>query len=76
MGPDEATVGVPQAQALSNHFWPRFTLSFGLMSVILTLASMRLVVPAGMRFGFRRRRSAPASPPSADSASAIEETLP
>jgi hypothetical protein len=73
---DEATVGVPQAQALSNHFWPRFTLSFGLMSVILTLASMRLVVPAGMRFGFRRRRSETAAAASAEGASAIEETLP
>ena len=75
-GPDEATAGVPQAQALSNHFWPRFTLTFGLMSVILTLASMRLVVPAGMRFGFRTRRSAQPSPASADGASAIEESLP
>jgi ABC-type transport system involved in multi-copper enzyme maturation permease subunit len=75
-GPDEATAGVTAPQTVSNHFWPRFALTFGLLSVILTLASMRLVVPAGMRFGFRARRSAQPSPASADVASAVEETLP
>jgi ABC-type transport system involved in multi-copper enzyme maturation permease subunit len=33
--------------AISNHFWPRFTATFAGLSVLLTLASMRLVVPAG-----------------------------
>jgi ABC-type transport system involved in cytochrome c biogenesis permease component len=76
-GPDEATAGVTGFQTLSNHFWPRFTLTFGLMSVILTLASMRLVVPAGMRFGFRTRRRGGKAPPAADDpAAGIEETLP
>jgi ABC-2 type transport system permease protein len=77
IGPDLATAGVTGVQTVSNHFWPRFTLTFGLMSVILTLASMRLVVPAGMRFGFRSRRSqASTSPTSDDGAPGIEETLP
>jgi ABC-2 type transport system permease protein len=40
----------------AGHFWPRFSLSFGLMTALLTFASMRLVVPAGMRFVFRRPR--------------------
>jgi len=76
-GPDEATAGVTGLQTLSNHFWPRFTLTFALMSVILTLASTRLVVPAGMRFGFRARRPrANASPSPDDAAPGIEETLP
>jgi hypothetical protein len=76
-GPDLATAGVTDVQTLSHHFWPRFTLTFGLMSLILTLASMRLVVPAGMRFGFRTRRPrAPASASPGDGAPAVEETLP
>jgi ABC-2 type transport system permease protein len=76
-GPDLATAGVTGVQTQSNHFWPRFTLTFGLMSVILTLASMRLVVPAGMRFGFRARRpAAPASSSPGDGAPVIEEILP
>jgi hypothetical protein len=62
---------------VSNHFWPRFTLTFALMSVILTLASMRLVVPAGMRFGFRARRPWTNPSPSPDDAPpGIEGTLP
>jgi len=57
--PDEAS-GAAIAQpvaAVSGHFWPRFSLTFGLMSLLLTLASMRLVVPAGMRFVFRRHKA-------------------
>lgn len=76
-GPDEATAGVIGSEIVSHHFWPRFTLTFGLMSVVLTLASMRLVVPAGMRFGFRaRRRPASASLSPGEGAPGIEETLP
>jgi ABC-2 type transport system permease protein len=48
---------VNSAQAVSSHFWPPFTMTFAAISVILTLASMRLVVPAGMRFGLPWRRS-------------------
>jgi ABC-2 type transport system permease protein len=54
-GADAATAGLA-VQSLSNHFWPRFSVTFGVLSLLLTLASMRLVVPAGMRFGVRRRR--------------------
>jgi len=45
----------------TGHFWPRFALTFGALSVLLTLASMRLVVPAGLRFNPFRRRARAAS---------------
>jgi ABC-type transport system involved in multi-copper enzyme maturation permease subunit len=58
--PDQAIgVAEPQPAGVSGHFWPRFSLTFGLMSLLLTFASMRLVVPAGMRFVFRRCRARP-----------------
>jgi ABC-2 type transport system permease protein len=50
---------VNSAQVVSSHFWPPFTMTFAAISVILTLASMRLVVPAGMRFGVPWRRAQP-----------------
>ena len=46
----------PIAQAVGGYFWPRFVITFVAFAVLLTLASMRLVVPAPMRFAFRRRR--------------------
>lgn len=52
-GNDQA---VFQPQPVRGHFWPRFVVSFAGISLLLTLASMRLVVPAPMRFVFRRRR--------------------
>ena len=58
--PPDQTIGAAVAQpvaGVSGHFWPRFSLTFGLMSLLLTLASMRLVVPAGMRFVFRRHKA-------------------
>jgi len=48
-------------QAGSGYWWPRIGLSFVALAVLLTLASTRLVVPAGMRWAFRRRRSSPAA---------------
>jgi ABC-2 type transport system permease protein len=48
----------------SGYWWPRFALTFLGASALLTLASMRLVVPTGMRFAFRRGRP-PAAPPPA-----------
>jgi ABC-type transport system involved in multi-copper enzyme maturation permease subunit len=51
-----AAIAQPAA-GVSGHFWPRFSLTFGVMSLLLTLASMRLVVPVGMRFVFRRRKA-------------------
>lgn len=43
-------------QLVSTHFLLRFLASFAVVSLVLTLAAMRLVVPAGMRFVFARRR--------------------
>lgn len=43
-------------QAVGGYFWPRFVLTFVAFAALLTLASMRLVIPAPMRFAFRRRR--------------------
>ena len=40
----------------SGYWWPRVTISFLLVGAVLTLVSMRLVVPPGMRGAFRRRR--------------------
>ena len=45
----------PQPVA-TGHFWPRFALTFAGLSLLLTLASMRLVVPAGLGFRVPRRR--------------------
>jgi ABC-2 type transport system permease protein len=53
------------AGSTSGYWWPRFALTFVGLSALLTLFSMRLVVPAGMRWAFRRRRptGAAAGPP-------------
>ena len=45
----------------TGHFLPRFTLTFAGLSLLLTLASMRLVVPAGLGFRLRRRHPADAT---------------
>ena len=55
----------------SGYWWPRVALSFVALSTVLAIASMRLVVPAGMRWAFRRTSRShpaplpPAPPPSA-----------
>lgn len=64
VGPLAAVRGGPNAivnsaQVVSSHFWPPFTVTFAAISVILTLASMRLLVPAGMPFGLPWRRARP-----------------
>jgi ABC-type transport system involved in multi-copper enzyme maturation permease subunit len=46
-------------ELVSSHFLKRFVVSFGGLSLVLTLAAMALVVPAGMRGVLRRRRAAP-----------------
>jgi ABC-2 type transport system permease protein len=70
-------LAVPQPaeaeELISNHFWPRITATLIGISVLLTLASMRLVVPAGMRWR-TRRGSRPEAP--GDPISAIEEPAP
>jgi hypothetical protein len=57
---DPKLTGVFDLQPVeTGHFWPRFVVVFAWLSVLLTLASMRLVVPAGLRFNpFRRRARA------------------
>ena len=42
----------------NGYWWPRVSLTFVAIAAILTLASTRLVVPAGMRWAFRRARRA------------------
>ena len=69
-------LAVPQPaeaeELISNHFWPRITATLTGISVLLTLASMRLVVPAGMRWRTRRG----SRPEPGDPISAIEEPAP
>jgi ABC-type transport system involved in multi-copper enzyme maturation permease subunit len=68
------------AAAATGYWWPRIAITFVVLSAVLTVASMRLVVPSGMRWAFRRRpgpapAAAPAAQPSGgeDGAPAIEE---
>jgi ABC-type transport system involved in multi-copper enzyme maturation permease subunit len=67
--PARAPVGPPGP----GYFWPRFVISLGLLSVLLTLLSMRMVVPAGMRFVFRRHRATPPMPIPGDGDAVVEE---
>jgi ABC-type transport system involved in multi-copper enzyme maturation permease subunit len=41
----------------TGYWWPRIGITFVTVAAVLTLASMRLVVPSGMRWAFRRRRT-------------------
>ncbi len=52
-GDDPFVDVVPPNQ--SGHWWPRVSISFVVLAALLTIASMRLVVPPGMRSAFRRR---------------------
>jgi ABC-type transport system involved in multi-copper enzyme maturation permease subunit len=45
----------------SGYWWPRIAISSVLAAVLLTFASTRLVVPAGMRWALRRRSRPPAT---------------
>jgi ABC-2 type transport system permease protein len=45
----------------TGYWWPRVSITFIIAAALLTLAAMRFVVPAGMRWAFRRpRRPGPA----------------
>ncbi|HJP70348.1 MAG TPA: ABC transporter permease subunit [Candidatus Limnocylindria bacterium] len=57
----------------AGHWWPRVSLTFLAIAAILTIASMRLVVPPGMRWALRRRRPAPVEPSRLEAAPMIEE---
>ena len=43
----------------SGYWWPRVAITFVILAGVLTALSTRLVVPAGMRWAFRRRRARP-----------------
>ncbi|HEX7225999.1 MAG TPA: ABC transporter permease subunit [Candidatus Limnocylindria bacterium] len=43
----------------SGYWWPRIGITFVVISALLALAAMRMVVPAGMRFAFGRRKRRP-----------------
>jgi ABC-2 type transport system permease protein len=55
----------------SGYWWPRVAITYVIGATILTIASMRLVVPAGMRWALRRRREPAAA--AATDAPIIEE---
>ena len=40
----------------TGYWWPRIAITFVALAALLTFLSTRLVVPAGMRWAFRRRR--------------------
>jgi hypothetical protein len=42
----------------SGYWWPRIAITFVALAALLTFVSTRLVVPAGMRWAFRRRARA------------------
>jgi ABC-type transport system involved in multi-copper enzyme maturation permease subunit len=54
----------PDAQVVigsGDYWWPRVSLTFLGIAAVLTVLSMRLVVPAGMRRTLRRRAATPGS---------------
>ena len=66
---------IAQPRTMSGHFWPRYAITVAVIAVLATLFSMRLVVPVGMRFVFRRPRRQTAPPPAPGTA-AIEPSAP
>lgn len=54
----------------NGYWWPRITITFIVISAILTVGATRFVVPPGMRWAFRRRRmiAAPSGPTAPDPA--------
>jgi ABC-type transport system involved in multi-copper enzyme maturation permease subunit len=67
----ETLLAVFDPQPTENHFWPRYAISMGILALLLTLVSMRLVTPTGGRLSLRRRPAAapvpvPTAGPEAD----------
>ena len=57
-----------------GHWWPRIALTFLVLSAVLAALSMRLVIPAGMRWAFRRAgRADRAAPSPADPPPSVDE---
>jgi ABC-type transport system involved in multi-copper enzyme maturation permease subunit len=71
--PPPSAAAVTQPELVSTHFLMRFVASFATLSLLLTLAAMRLVVPAGKRFVFRRRRSFGAAAGAGEGSPAVQE---
>jgi hypothetical protein len=69
---------VAGGEVSGGYWWPRISITFVALAALLTLASMRLVVPAGMRWAFRRKTpryaAAPGDP--APASPAIDEVEP
>ena len=67
------------ADSGSGYWWPRISLTFVAVAAVLTLAATRLVIPAGMRWAFRRPNRpigpAPAPVQSSDVADASAPTI-
>jgi ABC-type transport system involved in multi-copper enzyme maturation permease subunit len=55
-------VGNPFGDDSTGYWWPRIAITYLLASALLTFAATRLVVPAGMRWAFRRRRRTESEP--------------
>jgi ABC-type transport system involved in multi-copper enzyme maturation permease subunit len=55
----------------SGHWWPRVAITYLAGSALLTVLATRLVVPSGMRWAFRRRRSTAVARPAATDPPAI-----
>jgi hypothetical protein len=60
---DEVGNAADAAGATSGYWWPRIAITFVVVSTVVTLVSMRLVVPAGMRWAFRRTAARALLPP-------------
>jgi ABC-2 type transport system permease protein len=56
----------------SGYWWPRVAITSVIVAALLTLAATRLVVPAGMRWAFRRIRPARGRPGGATADPALE----
>jgi hypothetical protein len=54
----------------SGYWWTRIAITYLLASILLTYLATRLVVPAGMRWAFRRRRPQAAIAAGADDGAA------
>jgi len=65
--PPGAALAVFDPQPLTGHFWPRYAITMAILSLLLTVASMRLVTPTPGRMTLRRRRpAAPVNAPDAN----------